>query len=119
MEHLDNTDFQDYVVESALPLMLANQEWRNFLVNNAIQFIGGEGNMENVHDQYLNHMTYIANDDAFSYDIPMNIDELNTTLNSTMSPYTDGENSLSVDGGRRKKSRRRRKQRKISTKKKK
>ena len=118
MEHLDNTDFQNYVVESALPLMLENEEWRIFLVNNAIQFIGGEGNMENVHDQYLNHMTYSAND-AFGDDIPMNIDELNMTVDSTMSPYTDGENSLSVDGGRRKKSRRRRKQRKISTKKKK
>lgn len=117
MEHLDNTDFQNYVVELALPLMLENEEWRNFLVNNAIQFIGGEDNMENVHNQYVYHMTYIAND-AFGNDIPMNIDELNTTV-STPSPYTDEENSLSVDGGRRKKSRRRRKQRKISTKKKK
>ena len=105
MEHLDNTDFQNYVVELALPLMLANQEWRNFLVNNAIQFIGGEDNMENVHDQYVNHMTYIANG-AFGNDIPMNIDELNMTVDSTPSPYTDEENSLSVDGGRRKKSRR-------------
>ena len=118
MENLDNDDFQNYVVESALPLMLANEEWRAFLVNNAIQFIGGEDNMENVHDQYLNHMTYIAND-AFGDDIPMNIDELNMTVDSIASPFTDTEHSLSVEGGRRKKSRRRRKQRKFSTKKRK
>ena len=110
---INDPGFQDYLVQRALPMMLENNDWRIFLINNAIDFIGVH-NLNTVHQDYVNHMTHIANN-AFGDDTPMNIGEL--LLENTESPLTDNEDSphLPIPGGKKRtrtrKTRKRRKSR--------
>lgn len=110
MEQFNDYEFENYLVQRALPMMLQNDNWRNFLINNAIDFIGVH-NLNTVHQDYVGHMTHIANN-TFGDDTPMSIGEL---LENNASPLTDNEDSPTtpvIGGKRRKRTRKRRKRRK-------
>ena len=106
MEYLNNDhEFQNYVVKRALPMMLQNNDWRNFLIDNAIHFIG-------VHNLNTVHQEYIVNPPHMDITPPMElmfVHELGTPASS--SAITDSEHTPN-GGKRRKRTRKRRKRRK-------